>query len=431
MVIILTVEVNSICSYPTIEVLSSHLHLFMKNKFALGIFSVLAAASASAQSLYYVDSEARESIPLKWVVGINVIYDDNVSPGFGDKENSISLNPYVGLSFVNISPQTTLDVFARLGLIYYLDAPTAPGASDVNSQSRVGVNLTHRFNERLRFSSRNFVSYELEPDYSYAFASSRATSEYFFWSTDNSIGYRWSERFATYTGIRFFGADYDIANNDRTSWELYNQLRYQLGPQTVLTGDYRYGQTTGDGVSSDSSDQFLLAGVEHRFSPNTIGIFRAGAQFRDVDEGSSTTSPYLELTVNSQVNTAFSVRAFARYGMEGYDTVQIVDGVLAEYDDRRTLRVGIGADYVISPTLSLFSGLDYIPSSFNSGRAIDTGASVDDLSDDIINAYVGVNVKINDFLTGTASYSYTNSSSDIMGRDYDRNRISVGLSAEF
>jgi len=404
----------------------------MKNKFAVGIFSIFAAASATAQSLYYVDSETQESIPLKWVVGGNVIYDDNISPGFGDKESSISLNPYVGVSFVNISPQTTLDVFARLGLIYYIDAPSAAGAEDINSQSRIGVNLTHRFNERLRFSSRNFLSYELEPDYSYAFASSRAVGEYFFWSTDNSIGYRWSERFATYTGLRVYGTDYDTANNDRTSWEIYNQVRYQLGPQTVLTGDYRYSQTTGDGVASDSSDQFLLAGVEHRFSPNTIGIIRAGAQFRDVDDGSSQTSPYVELTLNSQVNTAFSVRAFTRYGIEGYDTVQLLsNGTLAEYDDRRTLRVGIGADYVLSPTLSLFSGLDYIPTSFGDGRSIPFGNSVADLSDDIINAYIGVNLKINDFLTGTASYSYTNSSSDLLGRDYDRNRISVGLSAEF
>lgn len=404
----------------------------MKSKFSVGIFSIFALASATAQSLYYVGSETQESIPLKWVVGGNVIYDDNVTPGFDVKESSISLNPYVGLSFVNITPQTTWDVFARLGLIYYLDAPDIDGFQDVNSQSRVGFNLTHRFNERLRFSSRNFVSYELEPDYSYAFASSRATGEYFFWSTDNSIGYRWSERFATYTGLRVFGTDYDTANNDRLGWELYNQLRYQLSPQTVLTFDYRYGQTAGDGVSSDFTDQFLLAGVEHRFSPNTIGIARVGAQFHDVEDGDSQTSPYLELVMNSQVNTAFSVRAFTRYGIEGYDTVQTLDGgILAEYDDRRTLRFGLSSDYVISPTLSLFGGVDYIPTSFGAGREIGTNNSVEDLDDDILNAYIGVSVRFNDFLTGTASYSYTNASSDLFGRDYDRNRLSVGVSAEF
>lgn len=404
----------------------------MKSKFSAGLLSLIAVSSASAQGLYYIQNEAQESLPLKWVVGVNVTYDDNVTPGFGQEEDSIGVNPYLGLSFVNITPQTTWDVYARLGLVYYLDEPSAAGSDDINSQSRVGVNLTHRFSERLRFSSNNFVSYELEPDYSYGYASSRQVGEYFYWQSDNSVGFRWTERFGTYTGLRLTGADYDVANNDRFTWELYNQFRYQVGPQTVLTADYRYAQTSGDGLSSDSTDQFLLAGVEHRFSPNTIGIVRAGAQFRDVDDGAATTSPYLELALNSQITQQLMVRAFTRYGIESYDTVvNHPTAGLVEYDDRRTLRMGVSAEYAISPMFSIFGGADYIPTSYSEGRGVPIPVGVSDIDEDIFNTYVGVSVKFNDFLTGTASYNYTNSSSDIVGRDYDRNRISVGLSAEF
>lgn len=408
----------------------------MKLKLPLGLLGLLSVTPASAQGLYYVGSEAQESLPLKWVVGANVIYDDNVSPGYGPKESSFATNPYVGLSFVSMTPQTTWDVYARLGLVYYFDAPSY--MDDVNSQSRVGVNLTHRFSERLRFSSRNFVSYELEPDYSYGYASSRTVGEYFFWQTDNSIGFRWSERVATYTGLRLSGTTYpDVENNDRLTWELYNQFRYQLSPQTVLTADYRYSQTSGDGVSSDSTDQYALLGVEHRFSPNTIGIVRAGAQFRDVDEGSSSTSPYVEFALNSQLTQDFRVRSFARYGIESYDTVQIYDATggpaneTVEFDDRRTFRFGVSGEYSLSPMLSIFGGLDYIPTSYAEGRVIPGGATVADQDEDILNAYIGLSVKFNDFLTGTASYNFTDSSSDFDGRDYNRNRISVGVSAEF
>lgn len=405
----------------------------MKSTLSFGLFNLLFASSAFAQGLYYVGSEAQESLPLKWVVGASLTYDDNVSPGSPEKESSVGVNPYVGLSFVNITPQTTWDVYARLGLIYYLDSPE--GMDDVSSQSRAGINLTHRFSERLRFSSRNFISYELEPDYSYGYASSRQAGEYFYWQTDNSIGFRWSERFATYTGFSLTGTTYaDVANNDRFTWELYNQVRYQLGPQTVLTGDYRYAQTSGDGVSTDSTDQYILGGVEHRFSPNTIGIVRAGVQLREIDAagGSNSSSPYLELALNSQVNEQFRIRAFARYGIESYDTVQFHPTAgLVEFDDRRTLRIGISSDYAISPMLSLFGGIDYIPTDYQEGRTIPGGLSASDLSEDMLNAYIGLSVKINDYLTGTASYNYTTSSSDIAGRDYDRNRISVGLSAEF
>jgi hypothetical protein len=192
-------------------------------------------------------------------------------------------------------------------------------------------------------------------------------------------------------------------------------------------------------VSSDSTDQYILGGVEHRFSPSSIGILRAGLQLRDVDEGDASSSPYVEFALNSQINEKLKVRSFARYGMESYDTVQGFDSdgdglsdVVVEYSDRETLRFGLSGDYAISPMFTVFAGMDYIPTSYNSGRVI-TGRYVGSLdqSEDLLDFYVGLSLKFNDFLTGTASYTYTNSSSDIVGREYDRNRISVGVSAEF
>jgi hypothetical protein len=411
----------------------------MKTKLSVGLLSLLFASAGSAQSLYYVGSDAQETTPLKWVVGLSAFYDDNVSAGgFGPEEGSGGLNPYVGLSFVNITPQTTWDVYARLGMIYYFDAP--PGVDDANSQSRLGVDFTHRFSERLRVSSRNFVSYELNPDYSYGYASSAQTGEYFFWQSDNSLGYRWTERVATYTGFKLSGVTYDNSgtnDNDQMSWELYNQFRYQFGPQTVLTLDYRYSETIPDGNASEFADQFLLAGAEHRFSPNTIGIIRAGAQFRNVDGGEDYTSPYVEFAVNSQVNQQLTVRGYTRYGLEGYDTVQFLQSPvngLVEYEETRVLRMGVGSDYAISNMFSVFAGVDLLPTWFRGGQSLASpafGGDIPDLDQTIYNINVGMSLKFNDLLTGTLTYNFTDSTSDIDGQDYDRNRINVGLTAEF
>jgi hypothetical protein len=107
---------------------------------------------------------------------------------------------------------------------------------------------------------------------------------------------------------------------------------------------------------------------------------------------------------------------------------------LVEFDDRRTLRIGLSSDYVISPTLSLVGGLDYIPTSFQGGRSVAptpfTG-SISDVEDDMVNAYVGVSVKINEIVSANSYYNYTDSSSDAPGRSYDRSRFSVGVSAKF
>jgi hypothetical protein len=406
-------------------------------------FSTLAIATslgAAHGDLYHIQDEAQESLPLKWSAGVNLTWDDNVNPtavGPGADEDTVSINPFVGLTFVNITPQTTWDVYARIGAIYYFDEPTAVGSDDIYTQSRVGVNWTHRVSERLRFSSRNFLSYELEPDYAYGFSTTRQLGEYLYWQTDNSVGYRWTERLATYTGFTITGLDYDdvVLNQDRFTWSLYNQFRYQLTPQTVLTADYRYSQTDGDDLSSDYTDHFLLGGIEHRFSPNTILVARLGAQFHEAEAtgGSDSTSPYLEATVRTQVNEQLSVRGFARYGVEGYDTVRTVGAGLYEFDDRQTFRLGVSSEYVISPMLNLFGGLDYIPATFDDGRLVSGAAPVSagGLDEDVLNAYVGLSVKFTEMLYGTFSYNYTDSSSDFAGQSYDRNRVNVGVRAEF
>ncbi len=410
----------------------------MKRKFALVSAAALATGYAmAAEGLYNVGSEAQQSIPLKWSVGVDVTYDDNVNPGGGNpKDGATSSNAYVGLSFVNMSPQTTWDVYARLGALYYFDKPQAAGSDSFYPQARVGVNLTHRFNERLRLSSRSFLSYELEPNYAYGFATSRQSGPYLFWQTDNALGYRWSERVATYTGFTLTGLSYaDVQDQDRFTWTIYNQFRYQLTPQqTVLTFDYRYGQTTAGGLAQDSSDHFLVAGIEHRFSPNTILITRAGLQLHQVSGGDNTSNPYLEMALNSRITEQFSLRAFVRYSVEPYDTVQQVGQSLYDFSQRETFRIGISGDYAVTPMLSIIGGADYIPAKFNDGRRVyglGPLTANGGLTEDMVNAYIGLSMKFNDNLFGTLTYNYTDSNSDITNHTYNRNRISLGMRYEF
>lgn len=146
--------------------------------------------------------------------------------------------------------------------------------------------------------------------------------------------------------------------------------------------------------------------------------------------GSNSTNPYLELALRSQINQQFGVKAFARYGSEDYDTV-VAAPLLTEYDDRLTLRVGVSANYQISPSLSLFTGLDLISTSYESGRLAGTSISVGDADETLVNASIGASLKFTDNIYGTLTYSFTNSDGDIANRNYDRNRISVGVSAQF
>ena len=408
----------------------------MKSKFPILFFAVCSGPAFAAEGLYYTGTEAQESLPIKWSLGANAIYDDNWRAGAStDSDASMAVMPNLGVSFTSTTPQTTWDVFGKLGLIYYFDAPESL-SDDTFSQSRINASFSHRYSERLRFMSRNYVANELEPDYSYGTASGRTGNETFTWMTDNSVGFRWTERLGTYTGFRFSGNRFDTVeenSNDRTTIEGYEQFRYQLSPQTVLTSEYRYAQTDGSDKASDSTDQYFLVGVDHRFSPNTIGIFKTGAQLRDVDEGDGGLGPYLEIALQSQINQQFRLGAYTRYGAEFNDTVLLLDDVYYDYEDRSTLRVGGNGRYTVSKDLSLLAGGDFIFSNYMDGRDVNTSNTYGpDKYETSLNGYVGLSYKLTDYLFGNFYYTYTQTFTDISDeREYDRNRISLGLSAEF
>lgn len=404
----------------------------MRHKLISGFVGLLAISPAIAgDGLYSVGAQPEDLVPLEWIAGTQMIYDDNVSPGAaGGEEDSFAVSPYVGAKLTNITPQTIVDLYAQVGLMYYFDKPSTIDDTTVNS--RFNMDVFHDVSERISLTSSNFVSYELEPNYAYGYASSRQSQEHYYWSTDNSIDYDWTDRFATRTGINYYGTDYtDDSNLNRQAISLYNQFRYRISPQTVGTFKYRYTTTSASGVSSDSTDHFVTGGAEHRFSPNTIGRADVGVQFRDVDDGDSSTSPYLDLTMLSQVNSQFMVRGFVRYSVETFDTVQSSGGSVFEYDERVTLRVGGSASYDISPKLQAFGGVDYIPTSFESGRLVSGAGTPADADEDVINAYIGLSLKITENIEASCSYNYTDSDSDFDGRDYDRSRISLGVSAVF
>jgi len=400
----------------------------MNKHFFLSSLALILANSSPAQSLFYIE-ESEEPFPLEWVAGADMIYDDNILPGGDTKDASFAINPSIALSSRATTPQTVWDIKGLLGFIYYFDKPIGAGGDDINSQSRVTADLLHNFSERVRFVNHSLVAYELEPAYSNGYATSRVLGAYTTWSTDNAVGYRFTERIGNYFGCRLTNTTYsDAEDNDRFNWELYSQFRYQLSPQTVLTPEYRYSQLESSGAASDSTNHYFTFGGEREFSSNLKGVASAGLQYREVDQGDSSSSPYLQIAINAQVNKDFTVRAYTRYGIEAYDTV--IGPV--EFDDKRTLRIGLSSDYAISQSLSLKGGVDYIPSSFEKGRSL-TGnpGSISDRYENLLNAYVGLTVEINDIFSISSFYNYTNSSSDVSGRSYDRNRISVGANAKF
>jgi hypothetical protein len=394
----------------------------------------------AGQGLYYTGDVEKESLPIKWTLGSNIIYDDNLVPtvpsGSGFEESAVSINPYAQLSLTNVSPQTTIDLYARLGVIYFFTDSETPGADDTFPSARVGFDINHNFNSRVRFSSRNSLAYEFEPDYSRGFSTPRGVDPYTLWSSDNSIGYRFTERVGTYTGLVVGGLESDVDIARRFTWEVYEQLRYQYSKRSVLTAGYRYSQWSGD--QQDSTNHFVTGGIEHRLSSTSIVVASAGAQFRDVDgtDDDGGASPFFEMALNSQLNSRVSVRAFTRYSVEDFDTVQVVGADPLQFADQQVLRIGVSSSYELTPRLTAIGGIDFVSTDFNDGTNLNNPTDKDSgKSEEVINVSLGLRATINPALSGECILNYTDSTSDFSSatftRDFDRMRLSVGVNYTF
>lgn len=397
----------------------------MKTLLKTSAIALACASAANGQGLFDLASleSERDTLPLRWSLSANVGYDDNVNPLSIVEDESLYVAAYLGATFFNRSPQTTLDVNGRVGYIHYLDEILG-GGEDGTPSGNLGVNWNHRISERLRLSSKNGVTFGREPNYAYGFSGSQGAGEYLYFQTDNSIGYKWTERFATYSGFAYNILRFDdITNADRDSFALYTQGRYQLNQRTVLTGEYRFSQFTGDGGVTDSTNHMLLFGVEHRLSPQSLVVFKAGAQFRDVDGGENSTSPYFEGALNTRVNESLSVRAYARYSVEDY--ARNLGPVV--YSGSNTLRIGASARYAVSPRLALNAGGNLIFYGYEDSQNVVAA----DIDESLLNLYLGADFQVMDNLSLSATYNFDTYESDLNLRDYDRNRFNLGVNYLF
>lgn len=415
----------------------------MRNNLLTGLVSSLFVANATAQSLYVASNKRVDegSSPLKWSVGTIAIYDDNVASSSSKfKEGAMAYNPNLSLKMLQTSPQTNWNISGTLGIIYYPSPPSIEGQKidDLSNQSHIDANLEHRFSERLRFSSNNIISREREPDYSYGLATGHSgKGEYITLTTDNSLSYRWSKQIGTVSGVKISNTQYpgaDSKDNNRNIVGVHNQFRYQLDPQSVLTAAYNYSKSVSAGgqEAADSTDHFVTVGEEFRYSPTAIFIASAGAQFHSTTVGDSSANPYVEASANSKFSDQINLRSYIRYSAES-DSLNQNNLVFSEH---RILRFGFTNVWEISPTFSITNGIDYMPGAFQGGVNKNTRESSPDLKESLISPYVTLNMKFNDFLSGTLSYTYTNNDSDLtdaLGRTqtYDRSRISLGLNANF
>ena len=361
--------------------------------------------------------------PRGMTLSISIVngYDDNVNASStggsasstGGTSSSLYTNGNAALSYTFGTPRTLLSLTTGGGATYYFDQAT----DHINAY--FGLSLTHKQTARLTLSLLAFASYQTEPDLSTNLGSSQQLGS-FLHSTDTaSVSYSWMPRFSTVTSytlgiLKYYSSAGSLQN--RMEHTFGQQFRYLLWPTTTGAGEYRYEIINYDTAPLDSTTHFLLAGLDHTFTPRLNATFRGGVELRSSENNGDQASPYFESNLNYTFGRAGSVVWMNHYSIEEAD----VSGASSS----PAFRTGLIGSYGFTPRFSGSLALNYIHRSNGSGGSSSSTQDTFDIAPSL--RYV-----ITRRLSANLGYHYTKVNSGSTAGSYSRNQYFAGLNYRF
>jgi len=384
------------------------------------LVSVLQASAQGLVGIQNYSADFSQDQPWTWSITGRGGYDNlNYSePGF-DSFESTYIQGGVGATFTEADQTTPWSTALDLGAIQYLD--DTAGYDQTFYNARVSFNISHQMSQRLKFSDNFYTTYGAQPNIAMGGTTNLFNGQYLYGFNNFNVSYAWSQRFSTTTSYTVDGIRYDdeiiSASEDRLSHLVAQQFSYAVSKRTSLNVEYRYRTTRFQNSNGrDFSSQFALAGVDHAWSERFSGSFRAGAEFFKSDRISNT-APYAEVAMNYAVARQTQARWFGSVAFDGAE--------LQNYDSRRSLRTGVDLSHRITKKFGVNAGAQYSYSTF------DGSGPVVDVAEHSLMLSAGVNYQILENLAVDASYNYSILMSDDAVREFQRNNVSLGLTASF
>jgi len=229
---------------------------------------------------------------------------------------------------------------------------------------------------------------------------------------------------------------------DRIEHEIHIDARWQLEPNTVgligykfrlanYTGDEKIGvdPVTGDDLTSkvrDSRMHYVYGGVDHTFRPDLTGSVRAGASFIDYyndPTGATDVAPYVMATLRYMYMVESSVEAGFSYDRSATDQFSVSDSGKVLHDSQTgTLWASINhrlAPHLYGSITGQIQNSDY------------KGGVQNNENDWFYLLGLNLEYRFNRNLSAQAGYNFDKLDSQVNGRDFDRNRVYIGLTAGY
>lgn len=412
----------------------------------------LGAASVHAQQYDPAPQLSSFQTTKPWSVSASLrgFYDDNyaTAPSGPNKVDSFGfeVSPSVELNWT--LPQTYVGLSYNYGLRYFEDR--AKNSADHSHQA--DLKLNHTFSERYRVDASNSFLYSQEPELGVG-TPLRIDTSYIRNVASADVTAELTEQLSSVVGYSNTFYDFDQEGSgsissllDRTEHLISANLRWQAMPSTVGILGYQYGMVGYDDenlltdtpvIKSDVRDNrshYLLVGADHSFNPQLNGSVRVGAQITDYNEvdrlggalDDSETSPYADASVTWNYSQSGNVQVGVRHGRQATDIsfINPNDPTAFTLDQEATTVYG----QITRQILPRLNGS--ILGQYQSAEFEGVGL-VGSNTDNFFLAGVNLSYEINKFLTGEAGYNYDDLDSDISSRSFSRNRVYLGIRANY
>jgi len=427
----------------------------------------LAALSAATLQSAMADDATG---PKYWSVGATLrgFYDDNYAISSNQKGSfGIEFLPTVSVHVP--LQQTDMGIRYTYGLYYYQDRQDL-GVNAFDQTHQVDLWLDHSFNERWRTKITDTFSSGQEPELLNPNPVTGVATPYRV-NGDNvsnhggiALDTDWTRLLST--SLSYENGLYDYSESgatmnsgslmtgslsgaslagilDRIEESVALDVKWHLQEATTVFVGYQFSwvnYTGGEPIAVDllnshvyrSSDRdsythYGYVGVEQDFTPNLSATVRAGASYNDVygDPLFPTTSwaPYADVSLSYTYIPGSYVQLGFTHDIGATDQVApSSSGQITQYAENSVVYVDI--NHRITPKLvaTVIGRLQY--STYSGGAANNY---------DTTDYGVGLNLsyQINTHLSVDTGYNYDNIVSDIPGYGYSRNRVYLGLTANY
>ncbi len=417
--------------------------------------------------------------PKYWNVGATLrgFYDDNYNIT-GNGKGSFGLELLPTVSFHEPLQQTDMGLRYTYGLYYYEDRDSI-GVNPFDQTHQLDLWLDHAFTERWHGRVEDTFAAGQEPELLNPNPVAAQATPYRV-NGDNisnhgtvSLKTDWTRQFST--SLTYDNSFYDYDNSgatvrnpsgtpvllmpngsagpsfagtlDRDEENISLDLQWHLQPETTAYVGYQFAWVNYTGnepvavtpivtpafngiyhsSDRDSDSHYIYAGLEHEFTPNLSANVRAGGTYTDAYADplnpQSSWTPYADISLTY----TYIPGSYLQFGFthDISSTDQIApdnSGHITQYAEDSVVYLDVNHRITSKLVASVIGRVQY--STYQGGLAA---------SNDETDYGVGVNLtyQINQHFSVDAGYNYDNVETQIAGYAYTRNRVYLGLTANY